>query len=263
MAQVQFIAAGTGVAQLNVTSLSVAYPTGIQAGDILLINIHSRTTDGTNTQHTLTGWSGFSIGYSYPGGISAQGTYFSRIATGSETGSIAVTIVGNNANKLHVARMYSFRNARQAQYFGYTQPIWNIFWQFTSPLPPEVLVDTNANVSNTVIFGDVWSPQDEALGICLVNVWDDNPQTAPTGSVGGTWTEAVPEFTTTVGTDASVGLFTVPLSADQIVSGGSFSMGGGGASDPWFLAHATFLANDPMPSFTPSNSFNQMGFYGV
>lgn len=91
--------AGGGVANTITTTLSVAYPAGITAGQLLLLAVVNKYASAPPA--TPSGWS--LIGAA-TGGSGASGadtgvvnTYvFYQIANGNESGSVAVTITGNN-----------------------------------------------------------------------------------------------------------------------------------------------------------------------
>lgn len=85
------------------TSLSVPYPTDIDPGDLLLLTVANKHTP--NGPSTPSGWSTPS-NYQASGGLGSSGadtgtvysTVFSRIATGSESGNVSVTITSGNSS---------------------------------------------------------------------------------------------------------------------------------------------------------------------
>jgi MSHA biogenesis protein MshQ len=104
---------GVGGWATGTTSLSVAYPTGIQAGDQLVLAICNKYP--TNSPSLPSGWSAPSNSQG-TGGAGANGndsgnvyaTIFVKVATGSESGNLTVTITSGNSA---VAQMALYRKA--------------------------------------------------------------------------------------------------------------------------------------------------------
>lgn len=95
------------------TSLSVAYPSGIQAGDLLVMAIANKYP--TNSPATPTDWviptNGQQSGGSGANGIDSGNVYATimvKIATGSESGSLTVNIASGDSA---VAEMALYRKA--------------------------------------------------------------------------------------------------------------------------------------------------------
>lgn len=99
----------------NGTSISPAYPSGISAGDLLVLIIGMKPTTTTGGSVTTpSGWTHI-ISITGAGGYSSQGadtgntnlfTYY-KVASGSESGTLTVTISGNNVSW---AQMFLLRN---------------------------------------------------------------------------------------------------------------------------------------------------------
>ncbi len=97
------IAFGTAGAVANgTTSLSVAYPTSIAAGDLLVLYVINKYP--TNNPSTPAGWvlptNGQGNGGNGSAGVSSGNVYstiYVRIADGTETGNLAVTITSGNS----------------------------------------------------------------------------------------------------------------------------------------------------------------------
>lgn len=96
------IAFGTGGAvATGTTSLSVAFPTSIAAGDLLILFVTNKYP--TNGPSTPSGWT---LLAQSSGGTGANGansgscyaTVFYKIADGTETGNLAVTLTGANTS---------------------------------------------------------------------------------------------------------------------------------------------------------------------
>jgi hypothetical protein len=108
LAQIAFGAVGTAAS--GTTSLSVPYPAGISAGDLLVSCIASKYP--TNGPSTPSGWTLPAGGQGSGGdGLGAgldQGdvyaTVFTRVADGSETGNLSISIPSGNAAYAIMAR---------------------------------------------------------------------------------------------------------------------------------------------------------------
>lgn len=108
-----------GTAAVGTTSLSVPYPSGITAGDMLVLSIASKYTP--NVPSLPSGWiSGLSnnqvSGSNGANGIdtgSATATVFLKIANGTETGNLAVTVTSGNSC---IGRMFRYSKAAAASW---------------------------------------------------------------------------------------------------------------------------------------------------
>lgn len=93
-----------GAAAVGTTSLSVAYPSSISAGDMLVLSVASKAPNGNEIATTPAGWTASSTNTFGVGseGVADQGTVvcclFWKIASGSESGSLSVTIQGTGPN---------------------------------------------------------------------------------------------------------------------------------------------------------------------
>jgi hypothetical protein len=111
---INYTAAGAVVA--NATSAAVAYPSGIQSGDLLLLTAVSKYTAYTSAPPT-----GFTLLREQIGGSGGSGAdvgdvrlaVWYRIATGSETGSVSVTKAVQGGSVI-LARMFLFRRTAGA-----------------------------------------------------------------------------------------------------------------------------------------------------
>ncbi|MGQ9719231.1 MAG: hypothetical protein ACUVWK_05280, partial [Nitrososphaerales archaeon] len=98
--QVTFVSAGTGSGVAG--DPKPAYPTGLQANDLILLQVTVRSTTAT-----VTTPSGFTLLYGPDStGTGRQWIYY-KFATGSESGTITVDQSGTTCA---IARMYAFRN---------------------------------------------------------------------------------------------------------------------------------------------------------
>lgn len=93
------------------TSLSVAYPAGLSSGDLLLLCVVNKYP--VNGPSTPSGWT---LVAQKSGGVGASGadsgsvysTVFSKVADGTESGSLSVTITSGNSS---LGRMLCYSNA--------------------------------------------------------------------------------------------------------------------------------------------------------
>jgi hypothetical protein len=198
--QVTFQAAGTGSGTTG--NPTPSYPSGLQANDLILLQVTVRDTANAPTPPA-----GFTSLYGPDStGTGRQWIYY-RFANGSESGTITVSIGGSSCK---IARMYSFRNVALSSFtegggFGNGS---------SSTINAQSVVTTGSN----------------RLAVSFVFVNDDNSVDSFTGETGGDWTEAVTEYRTTAGSDGCVQLQTATMASAGTISGGSYSMG---ASDPW------------------------------
>jgi hypothetical protein len=207
--QVTYVGAGAGSASSSLgywpytpTYPTPAYPIGLQANDLILLQVTVRDT--TNTPTTPTG---FTLLYGPDStGTGRQWIYY-RFATGSESGTITITIGGSSSK---MARMYSFRNVALSSFtegggFG-------------------------SGYSSTINAQSVTTTDTNRLAVSFVFVNDNNAVDSFTGETGGDWTEAVAEFTTSEGSDGCIQLQNATMASAGTISGGNYLMS---ASDPW------------------------------
>jgi FlaG/FlaF family flagellin (archaellin) len=199
---VTFVSAGTGSG--TTSNPSPAYPSGLAANDLILLQVTVRDT--TNTPTTPAG---FTLLYGPDStGTGRQWIYY-KFATGTESGTITITISGSNCK---IARMYAFRNVALSSFtegggFG-------------------------SGTSRTISAQSVTTTGTGRLTVSFVFVNNDNSVGSFTGEAGGDWTEAVSEFTTSAGSNGCVQLQTATMASAGTISGGSYDMGSGN-SDPW------------------------------
>jgi hypothetical protein len=201
--QVTFVSAGTGSG--TTTNPTPTYPTGLQANDLLLVQVTVRDTSNTPTTPT-----GFTLLYG-PDSTSSTGRQwiYYKFTTGTESGTVTVTIGGSNCK---IARMYAFRNVALSSFtegggFG-------------------------SGNSRYISAQSVTTSDTGRLAISFVFVTNDNSVGSFAGETGGDWTEAVSEFITTAGSNGCVQLQSATMSSAGTISGGSYDMGYY-YSDPW------------------------------
>jgi MSHA biogenesis protein MshQ len=93
------------------TSLSIAYPSGISAGDLLVVCIGNKYPTNGPTEPSGDGFASVAGGQGSggPGGTGvdtgdAYATVYVKVASGSESGSLAVTVTSGNASYGFMAR---------------------------------------------------------------------------------------------------------------------------------------------------------------
>jgi hypothetical protein len=174
----------------------------MQSGDLILLQV---TVRNTNTNPTTP--AGFTALYSADStGTGRQWIYY-KFATGSESGSLTVSIGGSAAK---MARMYAFRNVALS---SFTEG--GSFGSGTSQVINARPVTTTGN---------------SRLVVSFIFVNDDNAVGSFTGETGGDWIEAVNEFTTLQGNDGCIQLQVATKATAGTITGGSYTMP---AIDPW------------------------------
>ncbi|MCJ7655360.1 MAG: hypothetical protein MUO97_08715, partial [Dehalococcoidia bacterium] len=211
LAQVKYIGAGTASGVTG--NPTPAYPAGLQANDLILLQVTVRDTSTTPT--TPSGWT---LLYGPDStGTGRQWIYY-RFSSGGETGTITVTIGGTTCK---IARMYAFRNVALSSFtegggFG---------------------SGSGATISaQTVATTDI-----RRLAVSFVFVNDNNAVDSFAGETGGDWVEAA-EFNTTQGSDGAVQLQTAIMAGGGTISGGSYTMS---AADPWGVRAFALIPIDP------------------
>jgi PKD repeat protein len=198
--QVTYVAAGT--ASGTTGNPTPAYPAGLQANDLILLQVTVRDTSTTPTTPA-----GFTLLYDPDStGTGRQWIYY-RFSNGTETGTITVTI-GGGACK--IARMYAFRNVALSS--------------FTEG------ASFGSETGRRIYAQDVTTTDARRLAVSFVFVNDNNSVGSFTGETGGDWVEAVAEFRTNAGSDGTVQLQTATMASAGTISGGSYRMR---QSDPW------------------------------
>ncbi len=190
-----FVAAGAGVDLAG--NLNVAYPSGLVAGRLLILQVGSRTA---NTPTVPAGWTQLFSDTS----VNARQRLYFKVATGTETGTIPVTFAGTN--DVNTARMYAFAGV------------------IGSPFS-EAAVTTSATVG-TLMGPTVATTAPGRLAVAFVAI-DSNPVMGVfAGAVGGVWTKAVTEYTTATGGNFGLQLQIAPMQSAGTISGGTANLGG-------------------------------------
>jgi len=203
MAAPVYSSAGAGTSVALDTTLSVAYPATVAAGDLLLLHVMLRESGHTVT--TPTGWD--VLASDIDNTFSIICTLFGKIAAGTETGSLAVDVGGGAAP--YGARIYKITGNQTTA--GYTEGVSN------SGIGDASATVTDAGVTTTGV---------DRLALNFVAVNGTAGLSSFTGETGGDWTEAVAEYT-----DATNGiqlqLQTATIASAGTINGGSFTGDGG------------------------------------
>lgn len=203
---VSYLSAGSGSA--STTNPTPGYPTLLQSGDLILLQVV--VTDSSTNPTTPTG---FTLLYGPDQSGTSDNDYkvrqfiYYKFSAGTETGTITVTIGGTQAK---LARMYAFRGVVATSF--YEGGNWSFNYDDIIN-PPSV---TAASVNR--------------LAVAFVCVSNDVSLGSFTGETGGNWVEAVDEFMTSLGYDGCIQLQTATLTSTTI-SGGAYDMGS--TSERW------------------------------
>lgn len=200
MAAPTFNAAGAGThTSFAGTSLSVAYPT-LAASDLLVLHVAIRTLP-LDTVTTPSGWT-----LQWADDVDDPGTKaytFTKVATGSESGSLVVSFSGTNSTKS--ARMYSFSGTNG------------------------VIEGASTSHSNDVTLDmpSVTTAGVDRLAVALITIRDTRAVASATGETGGDWTEATAEYAPL----PTLQVQTATIAVAGTISGGSQVM----AATPWVI----------------------------
>jgi flagellin-like protein len=199
-AQVTYVSAGTGTGQTGGNDLTPAYPSGLQANDLILLQVVVRDTSTTPT--TPAGFSILSTYAAESSGDARQWIYY-KFALGTESGSLTVSIPGSSA--ITAARMYAFRSTALTSFYeGGAFGSFNNLFQTINAQP----VTTSGNNRLAVSFNFVT----DNIGIGDF-----------TGESGGNWQEAAEyQYDPSGSNDLTLQLQTATMTNTGTISGGSY-----------------------------------------
>jgi FlaG/FlaF family flagellin (archaellin) len=198
--QVTFVSAGAGSGTTGTPKPK--YPTGIQSGDLILLQV---TIQDTTTAPTTP--DGFTALYSADSTNTGRQWIYYKFTTGAEPKSLTISISGSVTK---MARMYAFSNVS----------------------PSSFAEDTSfgSGTGSTINAQSVSTDSDSRLAVSFVFVGDNNAVGSFVGETGGDWIEAVSEFKTSSGSDGCIQLQIAAMATAGQLAGGSYTMS---ASDPW------------------------------
>ena len=194
--QVTYVSAGTGSGTTG--NPTPTYPTGLQANDLIILQVTVRDTTTTPTTPT-----GFTLLYGPDStGTGRQWLYY-HFSTGSESGSLTINIGGATCK---IARMYTFRNVALTSF--------NEGGGFGS------------GTGNTISAQSVTTTGYGELAVSFVLINDNNAVNNFSGETGGNWQEATAEYTSAAGNHGTMQLQIATMANAGTISGGTTSSGG-------------------------------------
>lgn len=197
--QVTFGDAGTGAGNDASSPIPVPYPSGISAGDFLLLHVVASNAIAAPTITTPSGgWA--LIDSRSDTGLHKRSSIFWKTADGSETGSLDVSF-GGSTNA--IGRMYRFSHGSgvEAASGAFDTTGSNAFAN---------VVSVTTTVAKALAVQCIWALQNTTVA-------------AITGESGGDYTEAVAEFN-----DATLGVLslqTAEMASAGLISGGTAALG--------------------------------------
>ena len=196
--------AGTG-ASADALSLNVPYPSTVIQNNLLLCHVTQR--DSTHPVNTPSGWDVISSMIDNTFTIVAY--LYGKIATGSESGNLALTCGGSGTISIG-ARIYQVRGNATTSYYESV---------------------SNAGIgdaTSTIFDADV---RTLGPGRLALNFISDSGVTGIgdfTGETGGDWTEAVAEYTDgAITPTVQIQLQQAAMPIAGFIGGGSMASGGG------------------------------------
>lgn len=213
------IAFGTaGAAATGSTSLAVPYPASIAAGDLLVLCVGNKYP--TNGPTTPTGFTA-PAGYQTSGGSGAAGidtgtvysSVYYKVATGSESGNLTVTITSGNSS---VGRMFRYTKA--------STKTWDIActngsdntagttWSVTGAANPG-LVPGDMLICSSAINTDTYTYATQAVTATGVSAWGTVTERQDSGTATGQDSHlVVSEHPVSTGTASAAPVFTMTAS---------------------------------------------------
>lgn len=184
-AAVAFGAAGN--ATTGTTSLSVPYPTGIAAGDLLILVVGNKyPTNGPTTPSgwTLAGQGSGGLGTAGADSGQVYNTIFVKQALGTESGNLTVTLTAANTS---MARMFRYIKAAAASWnYAATTGSDNTAgttWSVTGAANPGIISGDILIVGSSLNGNRVtqWTESVTATGATFANAAERNDSTSGTG----------------------------------------------------------------------------------
>lgn len=253
MAAPTFVAASTGTTDASGAWAHTCMAPGA-AGRLILVHILS---DGTNPTvasvvgTNITNIAGTSNVWTQMSGTAPSGwqvgapSAYHFVFAGRSTGTTAPTISGANSggDDLYI-RAYEFNNANTSTTLG--EVFENGGVDMVSGDPLLGVQGTGTTVSDC----GVTTNGEDRLACNFVGVNLNTSIAAFTGMTGGTWVEAVAEFSTTTGTDAALQLQTAAMASAGTIDGGTATITSAGWGVAGFAIIGTTLSAPRVPRFT-------------
>src|SRR3972149_4634323 len=225
-----YINAGAG-ASATTSPVAVPYPTGITAGNLLILQVSVR-----NLTSVPTDPSGWTLLYGPDtSGTSVRQWIYGKIADGTESGELSLA---HDASIVVAARIYLFRSVLGT---SYTEG------------------GSTTNISGSIVYdAGVTTSGANRLAVNFVAISDNNTGiTAFVGETGGDWTEAVAEYSFATGLDGTLQLQTAAMVSSGTIDGGSYTMQ---AADAGIIRGFALIGSpDVLGSYISSNEGHYTG----
>ncbi|SDI19135.1 DUF6701 domain-containing protein [Propionivibrio dicarboxylicus] len=196
------------------TSLSVPYPTGITAGDMLVLAVGNKYATGS-APVTPSGWT---LAIQQSGGIDTgtgndrgqvYSTIFTKQALGTESGNLTVAVTGANTS---MARMFRYTKTPGSYWeTAVTSGVDNTpgtTWSITAAANPGITAGDIVFVASALNGNQVtnWTQALTTAGVTYSAVAERNDTTSGTGNDMGL---IVADFTATAGTATGVPVYSM------------------------------------------------------
>src|SRR3990172_483084 len=226
----KYIHAGAG-ASATTSPVAVPYPTGITAGNFLILQVSVR-----NLTSVPTDPSGWTLLYGPDtSGTSVRQWIYGKIADGTESGDLSLA---HDASIVVAARIYLFRSVLGT---SYTEG------------------GSTTNISGSIVYdAGVTTSGANRLAVNFVAISDNNTGiTDFVGETGGDWTEAVAEYSFATGLDGTLQLQTAAMVSSGTIDGGSYTMQ---AADAGIIRGFALIGSpDVLGSYISSNEGHYTG----
>lgn len=194
---------GTGT---TITILNTPMPEFLEAGNLLIAVFTNRTINITNgidgpNSSGLVGWTQLGVYSSPTAGEFGLLDVWYKISTGGETVIPYVTYLNSSSN-IKIARVYQFRNVGGIVATGFNSGKYQA--GTISPI----------NLTTTVR---------KSLAVSFMMGITNGTLATYAGATGGTWTEPVAEYTTSLQNGSRLGMNIAAMPTPGTISGGSMS----------------------------------------
>jgi hypothetical protein len=196
MAVPTYVASGTSSAGTT-SPRTPTYPAGLAANDRLILQVFVRAENATCP--TPSGWT-----FDFLDVVTGYGTQwvFSKLATGSESGSLSVAWTGTTSGFMAIAQIHAFRGVTTAS-------------RWYEPAQRSLTIGGTTGDMPTVITTGT-----DRLALALLAGANNVTVTNSTGESGGDWSEAS-EAGSTAGAGGTLQLQTADLASIATLSGGT------------------------------------------
>lgn len=238
--------AGTGVVQTTTSAAQVALA-GATIGNLIILQVLCDGNATIDSGGGVSGWDkldGTDVTTDLPTNadnvvkdLLLASTFTMSLFIGRATTTSPFAFLLESGNVDWFARMYEFTNVNTGTTLA------AVMEQNGTTTPA-----TTSDTTITIADADVITTGADRLALNFVGVNDDNALDDFTGMTGGTWAEAVAEFTSATGTDAAIGLQSAAMASSGTIGGGTDGMA---IADPWgvvgFALIGTTVATSDIP----------------